>query len=383
MEHWIHWTRHFGPLSGSDPKVERATERYILTTFPYGCNLGPAQAARHLRGAVTPHMLSFVNRRHVSADKLDAALRDLINQYHVFRLPKLWGEGKTAAADGTKYDLYDQNLLAEYHIRYGGYGGIAYHHVADSYIALFSHFIPCGVWEAVYIIDGLLKNRSDIQPDTVHADTQGQSAPVFALAYLLGIKLMPRIRNWRDLVFYRPAQEATSVHSDPLFRDTIDWELLETHWHDLLRVVLSIKAGKLSSSMLLRKLGNYSHKNRLYQAFRELGRVVRTVVLLRYISDLKLREQITASTNKVEAYNGFAKWLLFGGSGVIADNDPEEQEKAIKYNDMVANAIIIQNVVDPTAILRRLMEEGHPVARSGGAEPLLDRAHQTLRRLRD
>ena len=57
----------------------------------------------------------------------------------------------------------------------------------------FSHFIPCGVWEAVYILDGLLKNSSDIQPDTIHADTQGQSTPVFALAYLLGIKLMPRI----------------------------------------------------------------------------------------------------------------------------------------------------------------------------------------------
>jgi hypothetical protein len=28
---------------------------------------------------------------------------------------------------------------------------------------LFSHFIPCGVWEAVYILDGLLKNTSDIQ----------------------------------------------------------------------------------------------------------------------------------------------------------------------------------------------------------------------------
>lgn len=47
---------------------------------------------------------------------------------------------------------------------------------------LFSHFIPCGVWEAVYIIDGLLKNKSEIQPDTIHADTQGQSLPVFALA---------------------------------------------------------------------------------------------------------------------------------------------------------------------------------------------------------
>jgi hypothetical protein len=24
-------------------------------------------------------------------------------------------------------------------------GGIAYHHVSDTYIALFTHFIPCGV----------------------------------------------------------------------------------------------------------------------------------------------------------------------------------------------------------------------------------------------
>ena len=52
----------------------------------------------------------------------------------------LWGDGTTAAADGTKYDLYEQNLLSEYHIRYGGYGGIAYHHVADTYVALRESF---------------------------------------------------------------------------------------------------------------------------------------------------------------------------------------------------------------------------------------------------
>ncbi len=61
--------------------------------------------------------------------------------------------GKHASADGTRWDLYEQNLLSEYHIRYGGYGGIGYYHVSDTYIALFSHFIPCGVWEAVYILD--------------------------------------------------------------------------------------------------------------------------------------------------------------------------------------------------------------------------------------
>ena len=207
VDYWTNFTRHFGPFSGSDPKLDRAKERYLLTTFTYGCNLGPTQAARHMRGVVTPQMLSFVNQRHVSLKGLNAALTDIINRYHVLDLPKLWGDGTTAAADGTKYDLYEQNLLSEYHIRYGGYGGIAYHHVADTYIALFSHFISCGTWEAVYIIEGLLKNCSDLKPETIHGDTQGQSTPVFALSYLLGINLMPRIRNWKDLTFYRPDKE--------------------------------------------------------------------------------------------------------------------------------------------------------------------------------
>jgi len=90
-------------------------------------------------------------------------------------------------------------------IRYGGYGGIAYHHVSDKYIALFTHFITCGVGGCLYF-GWAVENSSDIQPDTLHADTQGQSGPVFAISYLLGIKLMPRIRNWKDLTLFAPVQ---------------------------------------------------------------------------------------------------------------------------------------------------------------------------------
>ena len=363
VDYWTNFTRHFGPLSGSDPKIERATERYLLTSFTYGCNLGPTQAARHMRGVVTAKEISFVNRRHVSVDKLNAALVDIINRYNVLKLPGIWGDGTTAAADGTKYELYEENLLSEYHIRYGGYGGIAYHHVSDTYVALFSHFISCSTWEAVYIIEGLLKNCSDIQPNTIHADTQGQSTPVFALSHMLGIKLMPRIRNWKDLIFFRPDKDTVYEHIDSLFKDTIDWDKIENHWQDILQVVLSIQTGKISSAVLLRKLGNYSRKNRLYQAFQELGRVVRTVFLLQYISDMKLRKQITAATNIVEAYNGFSKWFFFGGFGVISNNDPIEQEKIIKYNDLIANAVIFHNVVDLTDVLRDLLKAGYSITR--------------------
>ncbi len=125
-----------------------------------------------------------------------------------------------------------------------------------------------------------------------------------------------------------------------------------------MQVVLSIESGQISSDMLLRKLGNYSRKNKLYQAFRELGRVIRTIFLLKFISDQKLRQQITATTNKVEAYNGFSKWFFFGGEMVIASNDPEQQEKIIKYGDLIANAVIFRNVVDLSDVLLQLKKEG-------------------------
>lgn len=73
----------------------------------------------------------------------------------------------------------------------------------------------------------------------------------------------------------------------------------------MLRVAISIKLGKITASTILRRLGAYSRKNKLYFAFRELGKVVRTIFLLRYIDKIELRQTINSATNKSEEFNGF------------------------------------------------------------------------------
>ena len=118
---------------------------------------------------------------------LDQARELLINCANTFPFILAWGDGKSCAADGNLRELREENLISEFHVRYGKKGGIAYHHVADNYIALFSTFIPCGVWEAVAIIEGLLQNKSDVQPDTIHADTQGQSTSCICCGILAWI----------------------------------------------------------------------------------------------------------------------------------------------------------------------------------------------------
>jgi len=357
IEHWTHFTRHFGPLSGNDPKIRDAEQRYLLTIFAMGCNLGPTQAARHMGDRITPHMMSFVNRRHLSLERLESAQRELIELYLRLDLPKHWGDGKTVAADGTQYDFYDNNLLAGYHFRYRKMGAVAYRHVADNYIAVFRHFIPPGIWEAIYVIEGLLKAGLSVEADTVHADTQGQSAAVFAFTYLLGIKLMPRIRNWQDLKLYRVDAATQYKHIDGLFTETVDWDLIGRHWQDLMQLALSIQSGAISSPLLLRRFGAASPRNRLSLAAEELGKVVRTVFLLEWLGSNELRQEITATTNKVESYNGFAKWFSFGGD-VLPVNDLDEQQKRLRYNDLMASAAILQNTVDMMQALRSMVNEG-------------------------
>jgi TnpA family transposase len=197
-----------------------------------------------------------------------------------------------------------------------------------------------------------------VKPDTIHADTQGQSNAIFGLAYLLGIQLMPRIRNWKEKTFYRPSPDTRFEHIDSLFTAHVDWDLIKAMVPELLRLAVSIKSGAILPSDILRRLGSYSRKNKLYFALRELGYVVRTIFLLRYISEVDLRLAIQSATNKSERFNEFVQWISFGGENVIAENIRDEQRKFIKYNHLVANILAFHNIVSMTKAIDGLKAHG-------------------------
>nr|WP_254906202.1 transposase [Paraburkholderia youngii] len=52
-----------------------------------------------------------------------------------------------------------------------------------------------------------------------------------------------------------------------------------------------------------------------------------------------MRRTIHAAINKSEQFNDFAKWLMFGGEGAIAESVRHEQCKVTKYNHLVANCL--------------------------------------------
>jgi hypothetical protein len=112
--------------------------------------------------------------------------------------------------------------------------------------------------------------------------------------------------------------------------------------------------------VLLRKLGTYNHCSLLYRAFREIGRVERTLFLLRFIADTEIHRTVRAETTKIEAFNDFLDWVSFGRP-VIRSGDPIEQEKQLKCASLVANAVMLSNVADLTATLVVMDHDGRAV----------------------
>ncbi len=358
---WVPIKQFFRPLSGHQSKLRDYDKRLVASLFCFGCNLGPVATARSLQG-LSRKQIAYLGLKHINEKSLINAIEHIVNSYNEYELPSYWGTGETASVDGTRFDMYEQNIISEYHVRYSSYGGIGYYLVSDQYIALFSRFIPCGVREYLHLIDGIMENNSDIQPSTVHGDTHAQGTVIFGLAQLLGIKLMPRIKDINSLIFFKPDRRVKYKHIEDLFSEGINWKLIKENLEEMLRVALSIKMGKVSASTIIRRLGTDGIRNKLFYAFRELGRVMRTKFLLEYISDIEMRELINSATCKSEEYNNFMQWVFFYNNGMIRENQLNEQNKIIKFNHLVSNMVILHNVNNMTKIIRTLKKEGFDVS---------------------
>ncbi len=129
------------------------------------------------------------------------------------------------------------------------------------------------------------------------------------------------------------------MHIDALFgepgKNVIDFDLIESQesqFRHLTRVAVSVHEWANSSSTLLKRLRSGSRKNATYTAFREVGRVIRTVQLLLPLGGPAAPAGDGGDEKGIESFIRFSQWVGFSNRGVVADNDPVEQEKAMKFN---------------------------------------------------
>ena len=101
-------------------------KRLLLCLYGLGTNAGLKRVAAGDAGS-TYSDLRYARRRFVHKEQLRAAIARVADGVFAARDPALWGQATTAcASDSKKFGAWDQNLMTEWHIRYGGRGVMIY-----------------------------------------------------------------------------------------------------------------------------------------------------------------------------------------------------------------------------------------------------------------
>ena len=149
--------------------------------------------------------LIYVRRRYIHKEQLRSAIAKIVNATFEIRLPHIWGEGTTTCASDSKhFGAWEQNLITQYHLRYGGRGVMIYWHVEKNSTCIYSQLKTCSSSEVSAMINGVLKHCTSMEVKKNYVDSHGQSEVAFAFTHLLGFQLMPRLKRIKVQKLYRP-----------------------------------------------------------------------------------------------------------------------------------------------------------------------------------
>ena len=343
--HFTDCLTHWSPRNRPPRPAERV---FFAGVMAYGCNLGltrMAHATRHVALATLENTVNWYFSLENLRRANDAVLA-LIGKLPVSRLFKRHPEVVHTSSDGQKYYVAVDSIHATHSYKYFGQekGIVSYGFLDDRHRLFYSTTFSSSEREAAHLVDGLLHN--DVVESTIHStDTHGFTEVNFALTAFLTIEFAPRIQSFQDQQLYAFAgmdvPDLTAYGLAPV--KYIDRALIGAQWDTLLRLVVSLKQKNVTASTLLRRLNSYSQQHPVYLALRELGRVVRTEFLLRYMDDQSLRKRIDDQLDKLESTHTFARAVFYGQNGQIPYAGKEEQQLADACKRLVQNTIVCWN----------------------------------------
>jgi len=341
-------------------------QRLLLCLNGMGTNAGLKRMASGQQG-ITYKDLLYVRRRFINRDSLREAITTVVNATLRARHPGIWGEGTTAcAADSKQFGAWDQNLMTEWHARYGGRGVMIYWHVERRSTCIYSQLKTCSSSEAAAMIEGVLRHCTDMEVDRTYVDSHGQSEVAFSFCRFLDFQLLPRLKGIHRQRLYRPATGASDAYPalHLVLTRPIDWALIERQYDQMVKYATALRLGTAATADILRRFTRANLQHPTYKALVELGKALRTAFVCRYLNSIELRREIHEGLNVVENWNAANDFILYGRGGEIATNRLEDQEATMLSLHLLQNCMIYVN----TLMFQLVLSEPIWAARMGSYE---------------
>jgi TnpA family transposase len=137
--------------------------RLLLCLYGLGTNAG---VQRMLAGDTTLsyRALRYVRRRFIQQTARRAAIAQVGNATRALRRPDIGGEGTPAcASDAKTFGAWDQNVMTEWHSRYGGRGVMIYWHGEKKAACSYAQLKRCSSSAGAAMIAGVLRHCTTLE----------------------------------------------------------------------------------------------------------------------------------------------------------------------------------------------------------------------------
>jgi len=331
--------------------------RLLLCLNGLGTNAGLKRMHAVQHGATYKDLL-YTRHRYITTDQLREAIAVVTNATLRIRNPTIWGDGTNACASDSKhFGAWDQNLTTQWHVRYGGRGIMIYWHVEKKSLGIHSQLKSPSSSEVAAMIEGVIRHCTEMEVDRQYVDTHGQSVVAFAFSRMLGFQLLPRLKAIHKQRLYRPDAGMPEAHPNLqlVLTRPIDWELIRRQYDEMVKYATALRLGTADAESILRRFTRNNVQHPTYKALAELGKVVKTIFLCRYLHEEPLRREINDGLNVIEHWNGANDFVFFARRGELASNRREDHELSMLSLHLLQNCMVYIN----TLMIQQILKQPH------------------------
>jgi TnpA family transposase len=353
---------HLGHQSKTHERKRPTSETFFASIIALGCNIG-VEKMRDISKGIQVSTLQNTSDWYLSLQALKDANDAIIKVKNALDLPEIHRNNPNelhTASDGQKILNKKNSLNAAFSYKYPGFdkASVANTAVDERFAMFYATVIVASAREAVSMVDMHLNNP--VIKSTIHStDTHGSTEVVFGMMHLLGVFFAPRIKDLgsQQMYGFKSKKEYTELDYKLVPDHTINTALIEKHWDDILRVMVSMKLGKTTAEQVLKRLNSYSQQNPLQRAMKEFGKIIKSSFILKYYDDLALRQSIEKMLSHIELMNRFAKAVFFSNNQEFQVATKEEQEKIIQCRLLLQNAIVLWNYMYLSEMLTKVQSQ--------------------------
>ena len=354
------FTSEFNHVSEANSRADDLNISICAVLIAEACNIGLEPLIKNHIPALTQMRLNWVKQNYLRAETLTNANAKLVNYHSTLSLPKKWGGGEVASADGMRLVVPIPTINARPNRKFFGLtkkGLTWYNFISNQYTGFHAIVVPGTLRDSIFVLEGILEQQTNLNPTEIMTDTAGASDMIFGLFWLLGYQFSPRLADAGESIFYRIDKSADYGVLNELATSTINMNRIEQHWDDMMRVAGSLKLGTVSASELIRSLLKSDKPSNLAKAIIDVGRINKTLYLLNYINDEDYRRRILTQLNRGEERHHVARAIFHGRRGEMRKPYREGQEDQLGALGLVLNAVVLWNTTYMESALNHLKNQ--------------------------